>query len=209
MNTDKIARYLWIGRSDKDWYADTEVTIEYLFGEENVFKVASLLAATSINSSLKSNLALFHKALYQLENNLPFDGYLPVMKMQLDSYRETGFISGRKINNFALAMSGNKNAVVVDIWILRAFGYSNLTLRHSGPHAGKEREGGATKKQYDEIEKYIHEEAPLMGLQPREFCSMIWSGVRTNNTGFRNTTRYCDILANFIKRKQLHLNLTQ
>jgi hypothetical protein len=91
-------------------------------------------------------------------------------------------------------MSGDPEAVVVDIWILRAFDIDNKYVRNTGPHAGKARSGGATDSQYTRIENWITNEARVRGLQPRELCAMIWAGCRTHQTSKANTTRYSDIL---------------
>jgi hypothetical protein len=65
-------------------------------------------------------------------------------------------------------MTGDKDAVVVDIWILRAFGCSNLS---------------PTKKQYDWIESWIRAEAYSRKIQPRQLQAMIWIGCRELTNG--------------------------
>lgn len=193
MKTDDIPKFLWIGRRDIDWYEDCTTTLVELFGQDDLKLTASLFAATSINTSLKSNVTLFRRAYHEYKNDLPIGRYLPNIQQQLQYIREGKELSGRKINSFARAMSGDPDAVVVDVWILRAFGFSNKTMRHTGAHKGQMREGGATKKQYDVIEEYIRTEAKQMGLQPRQFCAAIWGGIRTYQTGEKDT-RYSMIL---------------
>lgn len=193
-DTSELAKYLWIGRNDLDWYSECQNTFVELFGEQNLRQTCQIFAATSINSSLKSNIRLFQRARHELENDLPFGKYLPNIKLQLERIRRGEDLSGRKINNFANAMSGDIDAVVVDIWILRAFKLNKVYMRNTGVHAGKEREGGASKRTYDAIEEYIQTEARQMGLQPRQFCAMLWSGIRTHQTGKTNPTRYSEIL---------------
>lgn len=67
----------------------------------------------------KSNVTLFRR--YEIENDLPVGNYLPNIQDQLRLIRSGQPLSGRKINAFARAMAGDQNAVVVDIWLLRAF----------------------------------------------------------------------------------------
>jgi hypothetical protein len=188
VNSNKVGEYIRKGAKDRTWYADTQALFTELFGPPPMLTlVTKLFAATSINSSLKSNIRLFRRALYEIENNLPQGKYLPVMAQQIDAIRNGRPMSGRKINSFAAAMSGDVNAVVVDVWLLRAFDTNNRYYRQQSETV---REGGATKWQYDVIEEYVRQEARLRGLEPREISSMIWSGIRGG------VTRYDQILRN-------------
>lgn len=90
-------------------------------------------------------------------------------------------------------MQGDQNAVVVDIWILRAFDEDRKTVRRSGPHEGLKRSSGATDKQYTIIEAWIRQEAMYRQLHAAELCSMIWGGIR-REIGRDNETRYCDFM---------------
>lgn len=217
MNTSKIARYVWIGRKDINWYRDCEDVFVELFGRDKLKLVCQLFAATSINTSLKANITLFRKALYEIENNLPISNYLPNIQQQLKQIREGGELTGRKINSFARAMSGDSEAVVVDIWLLRAFDMDKKyfrkerIVRHSHPKAvvdmgnydlvfehtyesvskeklrGLFRSGGASDSQYSKIESYVRSEAKAMGVQPRQLSAMLWSGVRIDQAGDKET----------------------
>lgn len=193
LDTHKIARYLWIGRGDQHWYRDCQEVFIQLFGEEKLKLVCKLFAATSINTSLKSNITLFRRAFYEIEHGLPTGKYLPNICTQIDRIKAGEPLSGRKINNFANAMAGDKNAVVVDIWIMRAFNMDKRYMRRTGPHEGLERSGGPTDGQYSRIETYIQEEGRKMGLEPREFCAMLWAGVRIDTSGDKRT-HYKEIL---------------
>lgn len=181
-----IERYIETGKHDLHWYRDTEILFLELYGPSQLHLVTQLFAATSINSSLPSNVRLFRKALYEIEHSLPFSSYLPVMLLQLNHIRNGQPMSGRKINSFAKAMSGDKNAVVVDIWLLRAFG---LDVDRKGTRKTM----SASDKQYDLIELWVREYADLKNFEPREVSAMIWSGVRTLTTG-KKLTRYDEVL---------------
>ena len=185
----QISKYILYGAGEDNWYEETRKTIVDIFGEEQCWFICQLLAATSINSTLKSNIALFSKALYQWRTGQKFTGYVPVMLMQLERLKKGEPMQGRKINNFARAMYGNPNAVVVDTWIMRAF----------LPERARKRKDKVviytpTKKDYDNIEDWIIKKAYSMDMQPRELCSTIWGGIRKMHTGKNNPTRYCDIL---------------
>lgn len=144
MDTTKIDSYISIGMKDKNWYSECEELLVSIYGRDKLQLVCELFAATSIGSSLKSNIQLFRKALHQYSNDLPFTGYLPGIKHQLERIRAGTGLSGQKIRAFAAAMTGDRNAVVVDRWLLRAFEIDNRYKRNTGPHAGKTLSSGAT-----------------------------------------------------------------
>lgn len=178
MNTDKIPVYIWIGMNDLNWYADCKQLFIRHFGIEQLTLVTKLFAATSINSSLRSNITLFRKALYEIQHDKPFSNYLPVMLTNLEYVREGKELSGRKIKSFASAMAGDPDAVVVDIWLLRAFGF--LTK-------GAERSRGASNKEYTLIENYCRTLAKEMGINACQISSMIWAGIRIKTNGDKDT----------------------
>lgn len=196
MDSSKIHRYVWIGRKDLNWYADCQHVFEDLFGPDRLELVCKLFAATSINTSLKSNITLFRRALYEIENNLPVGNYLPNIQTQLQHCRAGRPLSGRKISSFARAMAGDPDAVVVDIWLLRAFDEDRRYFRKAKDEEkgrGAMRSGGATDKQYTIIEHWVRTEARAMNLQARELSSMIWAGVRITQSG-DTETHYKNIL---------------
>jgi hypothetical protein len=190
---EDIPRYLWIGRKERNWYQECEAAFIDIFGEEKLPLVTKLFAATSINTALKANITLFRQALYQIEQKLPIEGYMPNIQNQVTLVSEGKELSGRKINNFAKAMSGDKNAVVVDIWLTRAFNVDRYYISKSEKYLGRKRNGSATEGMYNQIENYIQTEAPKMGLEPREMCAMIWAGARIYTNG-DTQTRYTEIL---------------
>lgn len=193
LDDSKIDSIIKAGRHDRDWYQHTESLFVWLYGRDKLITVCNLFAATSINSSLESNVRLFRRALYEIENNLPVGKYLPNIRNQITRIRNGEELSGRKIRSFARAMSGGVDAVVVDIWLLRAFNQDRQYKRHTGPHAGTIRSGGATPKQYDAIETYVRDRAYDMSIQPRQLSAIIWSGCRGLRSG-KMTSRYDSLL---------------
>lgn len=195
MNVSNIEKIIEVGKKDMFWYSDCQQILEQIFGIDELYLVTRLLAATSINTSLKSNITLFRRAYYEIKNNKPFSNYFPNIKLQLERIKNCESLSGRKINNFANAMNGDTQAVVVDIWLLRAFDKDRQSMRHTGPHAGLMRSTGTTDKTYTQIETWVKEYAYYANLEPRQVGSMIWSGMRimTNND---RQTHYKDFLLN-------------
>lgn len=190
MNTENISRYIYFGRTDKDWYADCRATLVDLFGADRLTLVTDLLAATSINTSLTSNVTLFRRAYYEIKNDLPVGKYLPIIQAQLNQVRSGIGLTGRKIRSFAAAMRGDSYAVVVDIWLLRAFGEDRKYRRSA---SGLDRSGGPTDAQYSKIETWVRMEALYRGVTPAQLGACIWSGIR-REVGRNPQTRYCDFL---------------
>ncbi len=190
MITDKIEAYYYAGLKDIDWYKECEDLFVSIYGRDRLPLITKLFAATSINTSLKANITLFRKALHEMENNLPFSNYLPNIKIQLERLRAGQELSGRKIRSFAAAMSGDVNAVVVDIWLLRAFEMDKKYYRKENSTAkrrGGVRSSGATDKQYTQIENWVRASAWVRGIQPRELSSILWAGVRIIQSGDKET----------------------
>jgi hypothetical protein len=193
MDDSRIDMYIRHGFKDKDWYDECAKLLTDLYGAENLKLVADIIAATSINSTLKSNIALFRKAHYQLLNGKPFEGFMPAIKRQLEQIRDGTGISGQKITAFSAAIQGDKNAVVVDTWLVRALGMERTYKRHTGPHKNKERGGGVSKQDFKIIEGYVRERAKTMDLEPRQLSAIIWTGIRVLSTDEKES-RYSTIL---------------
>lgn len=187
-----LEEYLFLGRDSKDWYAETFALFNQYYGRHATL-FAYVIAATSINTSLKANVQLARKAYYELSNGLEFSAYLPNIKTQLERIRAGQGFTGRKITNYVEAITGNPNAVVVDVWILRAFGLAEtkdvLTRKNYTP--------SPSSSQYDLVEKTIKLWAREIGIEPRQLQASIWAGVRFKTTGDW-VTRYDGVL----KRKE-------
>lgn len=208
----KIGRYLLNGRPDQSWYRATYAELVRLLPMIDPKVLFHLMAGTSMNAQLQSNIKLFFRALahyYGKEKVVvynsavakdiatQFSGFLPAAIYQLDHFVEHGRLRGRKISNFAQAMLHDFDAVVVDIWIMRAFGADRKYVFRNQAEKSRSPE----KRLYDSIEYYIRRMARIVGLEPREFCSMIWGGVRVEETGAGNKTRYTPYMG-----KYLHFN---
>lgn len=176
MNTEKIGDYIHKGEKDRFWYRDTELLFVSLFGLARLDLTTQLFAATSIKTSLPANIRLFRRALKEIENDLPFSNYLPAMRFQLELIRKGRPIQARKIRNFAAAMSGDTEAVVVDRWIMRAYGLDG--------------DKSPTTREYDKIEELVKYAASVRGEEPRQTCAMIWSGIRGGVTRYDQILRH-------------------
>lgn len=72
-------------------------------------------------------------------------------------------LKGQKTNAFAKAIAGNENAVVIDVWMLRALGIEKKTPNQT---------------QYREMAKAVTTVATAHGMTPRAMQALIWIVVR-------------------------------
>jgi hypothetical protein len=72
-------------------------------------------------------------------------------------------LKGMKTNAFAKAIAGNENAVVIDVWMLRALGIEKKTPSQS---------------QYKEMADAVTAVATKHGMTPRAMQALIWIVVR-------------------------------
>ena len=68
-------------------------------------------------------------------------------------------LKGMKTNNFARAISGDENAVTIDVWMMKAAG-----LEVDSPN----------KTQYRELESAVYTVAKEIGMTPRATQALIW-----------------------------------
>jgi len=125
---------------------------------------ASIVSAFSPRERWASNVA---KA-------LAFSMGKPVAGLQ-NNYRmaerslELGFdaLNGQKTNAFARAIAGDPNAVVIDVWMIRA--------------AGLDASNGVNKTQYNTLSDSVRKVAKEFGITPRTAQALIWIIVRGNH----------------------------
>lgn len=131
------------------WYDTANAYAAVLAREtgSSIDHVAGILAITSVNQSWRGNQTLAARHL-----RTGWIGGLPSVREGL----RTGVISGRKVSQFAKAIAGDERAVVVDRWIIRAFG------------------APLGRVAYPAIESGITDAADLLGISPRTLQATIW-----------------------------------
>jgi hypothetical protein len=75
-------------------------------------------------------------------------------------------LKGQKTNAFARAIAGDENAVVIDVWMLRALGIEKKT---------------PSQTKYDEMAKAVTTVATKHGMTPRAMQALIWIVIRGSN----------------------------
>jgi hypothetical protein len=162
-STNKLLQMFDTGRAEMGWYDQSAKELKEMFGKDAEL-VAGFLTATSVNATIKSNATLGLKAYRQWKAGEPFEGFLPAVKKELNRVANGEPLSGRKLDNFRKALIGDPDAVVVDRWMLRAFGVKG---------------NGATQAQYDLIEDAVRQMAKDKGVTPRQMQAAIWYGIKS------------------------------
>lgn len=163
-NAKKLMADFEAGRADMTWYDKTADELKDLFGDDAKL-MANVLAATSINATVKSNVSLALRAYQYIKEGRSFDAlppgerFLPAVTAELKRAAAGEELAGRKVNNFAKAVSGDPDAVVVDRVMLRAFGFKH---------------NAATPHEYDMIENAVRTLAKDADVAPRQLQAAIW-----------------------------------
>ncbi len=118
---------------------------------------ASIVASFSPRERWSSNVAKS----YAFANGKPVTGLSNNLAMAMASVT-LGFdaLKGLKTNAFARAIAGDKNSVVIDMWMIKA--------------AGMESSKGVNKKEYKELSLAVTEVATRVKLTPRTTQALIW-----------------------------------
>jgi hypothetical protein len=169
----KVITYFRSGWDERGWYKETQRSIRFLFGKARGDMFLKIIAATSANTTVKANITLAFKALHQWMSGVDFEGYLPSVIANLQRCETGEPLQGPKISAFYRALAGDPNAVVIDRWILRAYGYKSLT-----PTVRRE------------IIDSMHELADEYDCEPREVQAAIWFGVKKAHGDTLNNDPY-------------------
>lgn len=157
------ATYGQIEQASK-WYLDAERVAEKVASNLGVTleKGASVVSAFSPRERWSLNVA---KAIaFSLGDTVTALGNnIRMANVSL----ELGFkaLNGQKTNAFAKAIAGDENAVVIDVWMLRAVGIEKKSPNQS---------------LYNELAKAVTATATMYGMTPRSMQALIWIIVRGN-----------------------------
>ena len=144
------------------WYheaQDVAQDIANIMGT-NLEIAASIVSAFSPRERWASNVA---KA-YAFANGLPVSGLTNNINMA-NAAKVNGFdaLKGQKTNAFARAIAGDTDAVVIDVWMMRA-----AAMPTDSPN----------KSQYNECADAVRVVASEFGITPRTAQALIWIIVR-------------------------------
>ncbi len=153
------------GREGANWYDKTHESLNSMLGKERADQLIDMLAATSPNASVRANVTLAIKALEQAESGEEFSGFLGDVIGSLKKAAAGEEFGGLKVRSFAKALKGDPDAVVVDRWVMRAFGFPE----------GKT----PSPKVYNHIADLIRARAKANGVTPREYQAALWRAAKS------------------------------
>lgn len=157
------------GYGGHEWYDPVKKVTDELLSPEDADVFRKLLALTSPQQNVRTNLKLAMKAFKQYLSGEPFSGFHPDQIEQMEKLLRQGAdpkeVMGRKVWNFYRALSGDPNAVVIDMWVARAF---NLPENVSD-------------QDYDFMAAKVAQLAQQVGVTPRQFQAALWTGIRAEH----------------------------
>ncbi len=199
------------------WYQGVPAELQQAFGTEWE-RVADVIALSSMGLRPEKNVELALRAWFLYKAGRPAEEVLAVFDgggkagHNMKRLAEQVLFGGKtldeaagpdalKIRNFARALKGDENAVVVDRWMWRVF-YPEEAARAKAQFEAKLRkspdyDGGPAR--YREIEKWVRANASKIGITPAQFQAAMWVGKKIedgNPTGIRPLREY---IAEFLK----------
>jgi len=189
LDISNINHYFSLGIDHKNWYSTEASKLINLLPEFEGLPIIRTFAVTSMTTSIEANVHLALKALLQYKNGEVFHGFLPNQITYLNLIYQSKDVPGRKIMNFINALEGKKDSVVVDIWMCRAFGLINHRVLPSGRNYWK----SPSIKEYSLIEKYCIGDSIKRNIEPRQYQSIIWAGIKRQN-GMTKNVSWSDLL---------------
>lgn len=160
------------GAEGRHWYryATAEVAAAADRLGVTVERFSDVLAITSPRVSVRKNIGLAVRYLRTGDTT----GMLLGVRSALQHYETTGEIRGPKTEAFARACRGDLSAVVLDVWMARAFGVDQAKLSDS-PRVHRE----ATRR--------IRAVARRLDWKPAEVQAAIWTATATLPEGEKRT----------------------
>jgi len=165
--TKRLLEMMQAGIDGKDWYAETRQELEKTFGPANARMMVKFLVATSNNKTVAANTTLALKAFARYRMGLPFEvgttGFDTLQSQLLEKAARGQEFGGLKQKSFEANLFGDKEAVTVDTWIRRAFGFQAKTI---------------TPAQYKFMDYRLTQIARRVGMEPRQVQAAIWTVIK-------------------------------
>lgn len=159
------------GKHGMNWYEGLATWAARTFGEDSDMFLR-FLAATSADSQNEVGATMALKAYHQWKMGMPFDGMRSKsMIMNLERAARSEQFGGEKIDSYYRALRGDKDAVVLDRWMMRALGFKHAETAGASRNAF----GDIQYRMFSEV---IRDLASQEGMTPRQFQAATWEGSR-------------------------------
>ena len=148
-----------LGESGRHWYGDAERTIRTEAERMGVSasRFAAVLAVTSPRVKVKRNWTLT----VQYLSTGSVEGIMKSSRAALSHWEATGEIRGPKTGPFARACLGDRQAIVLDTWMAKAFGVEHKRL--------------GSRLVREECQRRIQAAAGVLGWTPAEVQAAVWT----------------------------------
>lgn len=148
------------GESGRRWYvhAREQVIEAAALLDVPPWYYADVLAITSPRVSVKRNIRLANHYLVTGEHHRTT---MRSVRRALEHYEATGDIRGPKTSEFARALLGMGDAIVLDVWMARAFGIDQSAFTRPAVRA--------------RCEQRIRKAAAALGWSPAEVQAAVWT----------------------------------
>lgn len=147
------------------WYRESRRWARLIARETGVTvaQAAGVIAALSPRMRWGANVTLAHDLCAGREVQGVFRANLAKAQRILAGERPLDVLGGPKVRAFYRAIMGDGEAVVIDVWMLRAIGWAKKTL---------------TAREYEEVADHLREAAKAAGIDPADFQAIVWTQVR-------------------------------
>lgn len=144
------------------WYTDAKSDIERVCEHKgwDFNRFVDVLAITSPRVAVIRNI---RAALHYMDTGKFVSGTTRNTRAAMVYYEETGEIRGPKTSKFALALKGDLNAVVLDVWMSKAFEIDQRQF--------------SKRKIREECERRICKAARICNIQPAELQAASWAAI--------------------------------
>lgn len=178
----RLCRLADMGRDFADWYpaALSEACAVCELEAWKLRRFVDVLAITSPRVSVRRNV---RTALQYLQSGSVFPNTPSMISASLRGYESSGRLSARapKISAFRSAILGDRQAIVIDVWIARALRIDQRILQRRAVRQA--------------CEKRIRQASRRFGLQARDFQACLWAGLIRELSSKR--PQYLPILAEY------------
>lgn len=162
------------GNFGGEWYEPSRRELVQKFGEADADMVLRFIAATSPRTEVRDNINRAMTAFVEWKLGMPFSNELKAHRDNLYRAIRNEALSGPKVEPFYRAMTGDPNAIVIDTWMMKAFGFRGDTPNLT---------------QIRIMDRDIQQIAKRRGLTPAQAQERIWKGIKAEVEGARAEVR--------------------
>lgn len=150
------------GRDFHNWYTLAKTDLERVCKQKeyDFDRFVDVLAITSPRVAVVRNIRV---ALHYMDTGKWSSGTIRATRAAMAHYEDTGEIRGPKTSAFARALKGDPDAIVLDVWMSKAFEIDQLKF--------------SNRKIRAECERRICKAARYCNMKPAELQAAVWAAI--------------------------------